>query len=272
MLEYANDIFTLEPPNKQKFNLIGASLPTNKDLYFRTKQREIIDQYAAARIFLCETDTEDWSHWFQQVEDARNNTAFQKIFTTYFYEAALMYYNIVVDLTWALCYVSAEFAISDNSTRVDFEGCKPIEEAFQLLRTAENSVTTPTAETNPFSYLQLMCPEYSKAIQIIIDFWNVFSSSPIRKKYNYCKHKGKPAYDEIEELRGKGRLFGLSIKPVGSDETMQIASDIKDVQWVQSLTENISELQHFDDEQLYPYVKALLEELEQVVKPSPMVI
>ena len=94
----------------------------------------------------------------------------------------------------------------------------------------------------------------------------------IRKKYNYCKHKGKPAYDEIEELRGKGRLFGISIQPIGSNETIQIASDIRDVQWVQSLTDNITELQRFDDEQLFPYVKSLLEELERVVKPSPMVM
>ena len=36
-------------------------------------------------------------------------------------------YNIVVDLTWTLCYVSAEFAITDNSARVNFEGCMPIE-------------------------------------------------------------------------------------------------------------------------------------------------
>lgn len=51
-MDFANDIFTLEPPSKTSFKLEGTSLPTNKDLYFRTKQREIIDQYAAARIFL----------------------------------------------------------------------------------------------------------------------------------------------------------------------------------------------------------------------------
>lgn len=271
-MEFANNIFNLNPPSKRSFKLEGTVLPTNKDLYFRTKQREIIDQYAAARIFLNETETEDWSHWFKQLDNERSNTAFKEIFTTYFYEAALMYYNIVVDLTWTLCYVSAEFAISDNSNRVNFEGCKPIEEAYQLLRTAENSVTSPTAETNPFGYLQKMCPEYSNAIQIIIDFWNSFNFSAIRKKYNYCKHKGKPAYNEIEELRGKERLFGISIRPLNSDETIQIASDIRDVQWVQSLSENISELKRFDDEQLFPYVKSLLEELEKIVNPSPMVM
>ena len=92
------------------------------------------------------------------MDDERSNTALKKIFTTYFYESALMYYNIVVDFTWTLCYVSAEFAISNSSNRVDFEGCKPIEEAYRLLRTAENYVTSPTAESNPFGYLQKMCP------------------------------------------------------------------------------------------------------------------
>lgn len=271
-MDFINDIFTLEPPTERTFKLEGIFLPTNRDLYFRTKQREIIDQYAAARIFLRETETDDWSHWFRQVEEEENNTIFKKIFSAYFYETALMYYNIVVDLTWTLCYVSAEFAISNSSQRVNFEGCKPIEEAYQLLRTAENTVTTPTAETNPFVYLQQMCPEYSKAIKIITEFWKDFSSSAIRKKYNYCKHKGKPAYNEIEELRGKGRLFNLSISLTDSESTVQIASDIRDVQWVQSLTEDISELQKFDDEQLFPYLKALLEELERVVEPSPMVL
>lgn len=271
-MDFVNDIFTLKPPSKISFELVGTTLPTNKDLYFRTKQREIIDQYAAARIFLGETETDDWSHWFNPVENEKSNEAFKLMFMAYFYETALMYYNIVVDLTWTLCYVSAEFAISNSSNRVDFEGCKPIEEAYQLLRTAENSVTSPTAESNPFGYLQKMCPEYSEAIKIITEFWNQFASSEIRKKYNYCKHKGKPAYDEIEELRGKGRLFELLIKPVDSTEKIEIASDIRDVQWVQSLKDNILELKKFDDEQLFRYVKSLLEELEKIVKPSPMVM
>ena len=67
-------------------------------------------------------------------------------------------------------------------------------------------------------------------------------------------------------------MFGISIQLVNSTEKIEIASDIRDVQWVQSLKENISELIKFDNEQLFPYVKSLLEELERVVKPSPMVM
>ena len=141
-----------------------------------------------------------------------------------------------------------------------------------MLRIAENTVISPTAESNPFAYLQKICPEFSGVIQLIINFWNSFGVSPIRNKYNYCKHKGKPAYIEIEELRGKGRLISILTQPVGLDEKKEVASNIQDVQWVQSLKENIEELKRFDDEQLFPYIKSLLEELEQVVKPSPLVM
>ena len=46
----------------------------------------------------------------------------------------------------------------------------------------------------------------------------------------------------------------------------------KDVQWSFSLYDSIAELQRFDDEKLFPYLKALIAELERVIEPSPMVV
>ena len=73
---------------------------------------------------------------------------------------------------------------------MNISGMKPIEEAAELLRSAERNVTSPTAEENPFAYLKMMCPEFSPAIEQIVEFWNKFSSTEIRKRYNFCKHKG----------------------------------------------------------------------------------
>ena len=106
-MDFRTDIFSLEAPSSKKFDLVGVKMPTNIDVYFRAKQKEFIDQYAAARIFMHETETDDWKHWFNEVEDKTANDAFKFIFTSYFYESALMYYNIVVDLSWVLCYISA---------------------------------------------------------------------------------------------------------------------------------------------------------------------
>lgn len=290
-MEFATDIFSLYPDSHRTFSLIGLTLPSQRDVYFRAKQKELLDQYAGARIFMRELDTDDWSHWFNPNPDPKNNQAFQYIFQGYLYETALIYYNIIVDLSWTLCYTCAEFACTQNGKRVDLSGLKSIEESAELLRKAENNVTAPTAENNPFGYLKLMSPEFTNAIDLIVAFWTKFANSETRKTYNYCKHKGKPVYTEISNLQG-GRLMGLYVQPAnqetqkdadadssaqgkeGKDDEkkIQIASDIRDVQLGIPLGSSIKILQEFDDNELFPYIQSLLKELETVIKPSPLLM
>lgn len=268
-MEFKTDIFALNKPTKVKFNLIGAKLPNNKDVFFRAKQQELLDQYCAARIFINETETDDWRHWFDPTEEP-SNTAFKLIFKSHFYEAALFYYNAVVDLSWTLCYVAAEFACNQKGDRVNINEMKTIEDAAKLLRSAENNVTSPTAETNPFGYLKSMSPEFEPIIDDIIVFWNSFSPSDVRKIYNYCKHKGRPAYIEIEQLR-PGRLMGYYCENRKTGEKIQMPSDVRDVQYSFSLEAAIEELRVFDDETLFPYIQNLIKSIEDVLSPSPMV-
>lgn len=268
-MEFKTDINELRPPNQVKFNLVGAKLPNSNDIYYRAKQKELIDQYSGARLFLYETATEEWIYWYQKPYDELVNKAFKNIFTAYFYEAVLFFYNAVVDLSWTLTYVAAEFACLRKGSQVDISGMKPIEEAATLLRAVENSVTSPTAEENPFGYLKAMCPEFSDAIDKIIGFWNQFGPSDIRKKYNYCKHKGKPGYTELEALDNT-KLMAIYFKDKESGDMVEMASDTKDVKYKFSLEEGIEELRRFDDEVLFPYVRDLMNKLECVLKLSPM--
>ena len=268
-MEFLEDILTLEPSATKEINLIGARLPNSKDVYFRSKQKEIIEQYSAARIFIVETENEDWEHWFDSVEDATTQQYFQSTFKAYFYETALMFYNIVVDLSWVICYMCAEFALTQKGERVDFGKIQPIEEAYEMMRSAEKLVTNPNAETNPFEYLRNMCPEFATAIDMIIDFWNTFGNSNIRYMYNFCKHKGKPAYIEIEDL--KSRRFMGFYQESRTGNRIQLASDASDVRMRCSLDDAIKELLQFDNEALYPYISNLFEELEKVLSPSPFV-
>ncbi len=62
-----------------KFNLVGAKLPNTNDLYFRSKQHELVEQYSAARIFLNETETDDWNHWFNPVDDKQAEKAYVEL-------------------------------------------------------------------------------------------------------------------------------------------------------------------------------------------------
>ena len=195
-MDFRTDIFSLDTPSKVQYELSGIKLPNSNDVFFRAKQKELVEQYAAARIFMHETETDDWNHWFMPVDDQTASEAIRLIYRSHFYETALFFYNAVVDISWTLCYVAIEFACSNNGVRVEVGGIKPIEEAVALLRKAEGNVTSPTAEDNPFSYLKLMCPAFEPVIDQIVSFWGSFASSDIRKRYNFCKHKGRPAYEE----------------------------------------------------------------------------
>ena len=268
-MDFNTDIFSLDRPAKVKFDLVGSKLPNSNDVYFRAKQRELVEQYSAARIFMHETETDNWNHWFNPVENKTATEAFRLIFRSHFYETALFYYNAVVDISWTLCYVAVEFACSNKGARVDISGIKPIEEAAELLRKAEGNVTLPTAEDNPFSYLKLMCPEFEPVINHIVAFWDSFSSSEIRKRYNYCKHKGRPLYKELEPYNF--RLMNIFIDNKGNGNFKHVASSPQDVRYSFSLEDKISELRNFDDNMLFPYIQELISLIENILQSSPMV-
>ena len=267
---FTNDIFgTIEPPHETKFNLIGTVLPTNQDMYFSAKWNEIFNRYCSARIFLRKTQEDNWDYWFNPIEKPDVQKAMELTFKAELYETALINYNILVDLSWTIAYVSAEYALytfddEGNITNArDVRGMHPIEEAYDLLRKTENGVSTPHAQGNPFDYLRTMLPEFSPVMDLIIEFWKEFSNSNIRGLYTYIKHKGKPLYKEIEEIR-RGKVMKLLI---GKDE---YPSDIRDVQKIVELEKGIQELIDIDDNKLFPYISRLLTALKVAVNPSPM--
>lgn len=267
---FTGDIFnSIQPPHGVSFNLIGAAIPTNQDYYFLAKWHEIFERYTSARLFVRKALDKDWNYWFTPMEDPKIQTAMEYKLKAELYETALINYNILVDLTWTWTYVSAEYLLysydkEGNITNAeDVCGMHPIDEAYELLRKTENGVSTPHAEGNPFSYLKVMTPEFSGAVDIIIEFWRKFSNSSIRNLYNFIKHKGKPLYNEVESIRGE-KIFSI-IK--GNDE---YPSDIRDVQKLISIDDGIQELIDFDNQILFPYIKELLEQLKSAVNPPPM--
>ncbi len=267
---FANDIFsTIQPPHGAKFSLVGTALPTNQDMYFVSKWNELFNRYCSARIFLRKTQESNWDYWFNPMEKPDVQRAMELIFKAELYETALINYNILVDLSWTITYVSAEYVLysfdkDGNITNAkDVYGMHPIEDAYDLLRKTENGVATPHAEGNPFHYLKMMLPDFSPAVDLIVDFWSRFSNSEIRGLYNFIKHKGKPLYSEIESLRG-GKVMSISI------DKRDYPSDIRDVQKIIELETAITELIGFDDNVLFPYIAKLIEMLNIAVDPSPM--
>ena len=271
-MKFKTDIFEgIEPPSSSRFKLEGVKFPTSQEVYFMSKWHELFERYEMARLFLIKTEEDNWDYWFNKVDDMITQKEIELTFKSQMLETALINYNILVDLTWTITYVSAEFVLYkfDNDGNVtnsdEIIGMHTIEKSLEMLRKTENGVSTPHAEGNPFQYLKVMRPEFSDAIDLIIAFWKDFSESKIRNIYNYIKHKGTPCYKEIEALRDT-RFFNFVI----GNESYPI--DIRDVRKVLSIDELIDELRRFDDEKLYPYVVDLIDKLKNSVNPSPMII
>ena len=267
-MEFKTNHCDLYPPtfSKNKYTH-GIKLPSDRDFYFRAKQCELVDQYTAARFFLSQTEGTNYKSWLTPAESEIVTKGIHYVWKSYFYEAALMYYNILVDLSWTICYLSAEFVCYRNGTANEFDRVKSLGKAEELMREAESSVEEPTSSTNPLKYILKVRPEFSTAIQMVNDFWKDYKESPVRIKYNYCKHRGKPSYTEIANLRGP-KLANHFIK-FGNECMVQTAFDTRDVRYETSLEDSIIELQKFDDEMLFPYLEKLLYELERLVDPSP---
>lgn len=111
-----------------------------------------------------------------------------------------------------------------------------------------------------------MCPEYTDAIDLIINFWRLFSNSQIRSLYNYTKHKGVLHYKELDSLSHKKvwKFYDYNNKTM--------PSDISDVQKQISLNESITDLISFDDNILFPYINELIKLLKEAVNPSPIIM
>lgn len=268
-MEFHENVLSLiyRPPTK--ISLIGARLPTSRDTYYISKRHEIIEQYMAARMFLNKTTSTDWSYWFNTMADKHDQQFAELTMRAYLYETSLMYYNIVVDLSWAICYLTSEFSLSHSGNRIDFGKLTSVDEAYSLMRKAERLVSSPTSEDNPFGYLKLMCPEFSSAIDTIVSFWERFMSTNIRQQYNYCKHKGKPLYSEIQAMSGKN--ISIHIQPENG-LPFEIASDPHDVRLQCSLEDSIAELLSFDNDELFPYISKLFKELEKILNLSQCIM
>jgi len=270
-MEFSTNLRELMPPQSFSVDVVGLKIPSNKDVYIRSLQEQIVEQYSVARMFLSETDTTDWQHWHGEIKNEVQKNHYEWSMRGTFLECALFYYNVVIDLSWTLCYVAAEYSVSaGGEQRTLFEGIASIDEAWDLLSKAQRNVTSPTSEENPFDYLAKMCPEYSQSVDLIKAFWNEYQDSSLRQLYNYCKHRGKPFYTELTKKGNPPKLMSIYLMVEG--QKTEIPTATGEVMKKVSIQETIEALHSFDEGKLFPYIQKLIEEIVRVVQPSPIVL
>ena len=65
--------------------------------------------------------------------------------------------------------------------------------------------------------------------------------------------------------------MGFYIENRETGQVTQVASDPQDVRYSFSLEDAILELRDFDDNTLFPYIQKLIDSIENILQPSPMV-
>lgn len=263
-----SDIAPVKPGEHFLFG--NGILPRNVDVFFKAKWHELYYRYEHARMHLLQTSDEKYDDWGIKHLGGKEKEYAELMIRASLYESSLCFYNIVVDLSWALTYVCAEYVVYDSSKRILTDAIMPVEETFHLLRKMENNVVSPTAEDSPFSYLRKMNSDFEPAIKVIEDFWDKFGNSDIRKNYNFIKHKGSPIYKEVDDLVAFPRLFAFEKEFNG--KTIECPSDVRDVSKILVLEDEIKKLLDFDNDELLPYISKLLGEIIRIITPSEMII
>ena len=263
MINFNNNIYNLERNVKPSFLPQDIEKINVKSLFFVEKQNELIQKYETARRFLYETDTDDWKHYLgEQTFSEKDEKYFKYIHKAQWYEAALFFYNTVVDLSWIICYVGSEYVFYRNEKPIIFENIVSIDEACKVLRKIEVSMKKPENNNeSPFVYLTKMKSEGFKAIDIITEFWNEFYKTPIRKNYNYLKHGGAFAYEEILECNDYASVLWII-------NDKKCPTSVKNIQRKANLEQEIKNLAKFDDEVLYPYLEKLFNEFKRILDIS----
>lgn len=241
--------------------------PTSRKIYFLSKFHDIITRYRTARRYLDKTLNSDWSYLLKNVDDDVRDLA-KLNYRAEFYEIALINYNIAFDLSWVLCYVSLEYELWRNGKCKVVGELEAINQAEKFLRQLEQYTSTPGAVDNPLAYLKTKNIKYENIIDEMEAFWKKFSNHSVRNKYNFNKHRGKFAYTEMLALDDNPKSTITFIHLDGKEE--KLPSHISDVQNKCSLEDSINELIEFDNEELFPYTKNLVEKLSYIIKPSPI--
>lgn len=245
--------------------------PDNRDVFYKAKWHELFERYESARMMLMQADYLDDCGWINSIKSEKDRNYMKLRQRSYFYESALIFYNILIDLSWVISYIAMEYVVYEtddkgNKISKNIDDTSTIDDAYNYLRKLEKNVLNPNDEENPLIYFKGILPEFGNVISSIEAFWKKISNSEIRRKYNYVKHRGKPAYDELVSVSKPP--FKMTIKING----VETPSNIFDVQEIWNLTNCIKELEDFDNNILFDYLTNLVAEINSIIEPSSVIV
>lgn len=250
-------------------DLLTQKVPMFTDIVFKEKWHSIFYRYESARKFLMFASNPGYDGLYRLENDVADEDRKYIDFNTQvdFYEAALVFYNALIDYSWQIAYLSFEFVcyMEDHALNLEEPIGKPTAKA--IFSKLEKNVSSPTDEQSPLHYFSKYCNDgkYKDVINFIGVFWKKFSTTNVRKKYNHIKHCGNYLYKESYEFTKMPFIMHIE------KEGKELPSDTRDIQEAISLKESIKELYDFDNNDLLNYLSELIEKLKKIIDPSKLV-
>lgn len=236
------------------------NIPTSREIYFESKLYEIYQRYQSARIIINAIDNNKDGYWCDV--ESYDDDVVRLNYNGLFLENMIINYNIVVDLTWIITFLSIEICHYEEkfNTKFNFNEVNEIKKTKEVIKKIEEMIKSPDSEKSIkyFNYFNSLFNEYIPITTYVKEFWKSFKESEIRGMYNFIKHRGKPEYEEIYKIIGK-KFYSYKC------DGIEYSCDMNDVRKEISLYDYIDELIEFDDNVLFPYCNKLFDMLIDVV-------
>lgn len=283
-MTFSTDLHTLDEPKIKR--LCDNDLwPSSSEYFFKCKQQEIRERYDSARRMMCNIYPNNGEIYPPILTDDENRKKRCELYMqAIYYEASLTFYNMVIDLSWVMVCGAFDFSYGTEDNRFIVEEFYNCEKYIDILSNLEQNTTSPNDWSRYFSNRM---PSSEPIMSLVMDFWNTVQNHPIRGKYNYIKHRGRPVYKELFDIDSKHRpsrgMYILEGVPTfnNTDEEIkwhlnykkrdvdtELPTHVDEMRKTYSLIESIDELKDFDENKLFPYITNLFDLIDEFLQPS----
>ncbi len=235
-------------------NLIN-NFPNSREILFKYKAIEIVDIYFRARNFLEFNEIFDINQKVKDKNTKETIAYYKEVYSNNSLDAALIYYNILIDLTWTIFKLCTDNKI-DTYTNISTKNCS-VNELKGFTEYCEKSTENPISEDMKqyLSYINKLSEKtkYNYIINKTINdinktYYYVAEQTSIRKMYNAIKHRKQIHYSSTT-LKSpiKFKLNGVSVAYSAYELFEECNPDELKIM-----------LNEFDNTILFPYIENLL--------------
>lgn len=169
----------------------------------------------------------------------------------FYWEIALIYFNITLELAWTVLEIFAHIIVPEIHCKNELE-ISIIEKAKEYLDYIESNVKAPNNDGTKRAWEYYGQLSGNDVFRDTIAIWEAYSNGEhlLRYRYNYIKHRG--TYGFYEKTKPTPQFYMQK----GDEHFLMDNNDT--IEWLKLSTVQ-EQLQNFEIDELYPYIKNIMQ-------------